>query len=287
VTRDRATAAALLQAAADIEHVRLVRRLTMPSLSKPQLGLPLTVEACVFDLDGVLAASADVHFAAWAETFDEFLSRRFEDASVHFSHCERLSRRVDYEAYLAGRTRLDGVRAFLASRGIKLPEGEEDDRPGTATVHGLANRKREALRGRLEHEGMNAYAGSYRYLEAAAGAGLLCAVVSASTNTAAIVERAGLIDLVDVVVDGYAMSAGGLRAKPEPDTLIAACAELAVEPRNAAAFETTPAGIAAARRAGFAVAVAVDRTGGAGALRTAGADVVVSDLAGLLLGRDQ
>lgn len=282
LTQEREAAAALLEAAARTEHVKLVRRLSAPDLSKEQLGLPTTTLACIFALDGVLAASAEIHFAAWAATFDEFLARRFERASIHLSHYERLSRRSDYLEHLHGKPRLEGVRTFLASRGITLPEGHPDDPPGAATVHGLANRKNEAFLRRLEHEGVSAFEGSHRYLEAAAAAGLSCVVVSASANAGRILERSGVADLIDLRIDGNAMRAEGLRAKPAPDTLLAACAQLGVDPERTAAFETTTAGIAAARAAGVALVVGVDRTGEVAALHAAGADLVVGDLTELL-----
>jgi HAD superfamily hydrolase (TIGR01509 family) len=282
LARERETVARLLEATARLEHVQLVRGLTDPSLSKAQLGLPASVAACVFDLDGVLTASDEVHFAAWAETLDGFLTGRFASASVHLAHCQRLSRRADYDEHLHGKPRLDGVRAFLASRGLSLPEGMPGDPPGAATVHGLANRKNEVLRRRLARGGVGAYAGSHRYLQAAAAAGLLGAVVSASANTEAILQRAGLADLIDVRVDGDTMRRSRLRPKPAADTLAAACAGLSVAPRETAAFETTPAGVVAARSAGFAVVVGVDRTGASDTLRAAGAAPVVADLSELL-----
>lgn len=280
LTHEREEVAALLEADARMARVRLVRPLALPTLSKRELGLPPTVDACVFDLDGVLTPSTDIHFAAWAETLDAFLARRFERAGVHFSHYARLSRRADYEEHIHGKPRLDGVRAFLASRGITLPEGGPDDPPGAETVHGLANRKNEALLRRLDREGVGAFAGSHRYLQAAADAGLVCVVVSASANTASILEHARLADLVDARVDGNTMRALALAAKPAPDTILVACDQLHVLPENAAAFETTPAGVRAARAAGVGVVVGVERS--EGATEALDADVVVSDLGELL-----
>jgi HAD superfamily hydrolase (TIGR01509 family) len=282
LVHERETVAALLDADARMEHVRLVRALTLPTASKDELGLPTSVDACLFDLDGVLTASADVHSAAWAEAFDELLNRRLERASVHFSHYARFSRRSDYDELIQGKPRLDGVRAFLASRGITLPEGDAADPPGTETVHGLANRKNQALLRLLAHEGVRAFAGSHRYLQAATDAGLACIVVSASANTGAILARAGLADLVDLRIDGNTMRAEGLRAKPAPDTLLAACDQLHLQPEHAAAFETTAEGVAAARSAGVALVIGVDRAGDDDKLRTAEPDALVGDLADLL-----
>jgi len=282
LTQDRSAVAQLLDRVARDEHVRLLHRLTAPRATKRMLGLPAAVQACVFDLDGVLTSSADGHAAAWADTFDELLSRRLERAGVHFSHYARFSRRADYDEHIDGKPRLDGVRAFLASRGIILPEGEPGDPPRAETVYGLANRKNEALLRRLDRQGVAAFEGSRRYLEAAREAGLPCAVVSASANTSRILERAGLTSLIGERIDGNAIDAERLRAKPAPDTLLAVCRRLAVQPQQAAVFETTRAGVAAARTAGFDLVVGVDRSGGADKLLAQGADVVVTDLAELI-----
>lgn len=271
----------LLEADARMEHVRLVRHLALPTATKDDLGQPDEVNACLFELDGVLTTSADLHFAAWAEAFDDLLARRLDATSAHFSHYARFSRRDDYDEHVAGKPRIEGARALLSSRGITLPEGQPDDPPEAETVNGLANRKNAALRRRLDHEGIAAFTGSRRYLEAAAAAGLATAVVSASAHTRSMLERAGLTDLVDVTIDGAAMSASGLEPKPSPDTLIAACELLGTRPERAAAFETTTAGLRAARTAGARLVVHVTRDGGDPA--PAGlADVSVRDLANLL-----
>jgi beta-phosphoglucomutase-like phosphatase (HAD superfamily) len=284
LNQERETVARLLDADARVEHVKLVRSLRLPSATRDQLGLRADTLACLFDLDGVLAPSADLHFAAWADAFDEFLARRMEGASVHFSHYARLSRRSDYAEYLHGKPRLQGARDLLASRGITLPEGSPDDPPGAESVWGLANAKNRALQHRLEAEGVNAFAGSARYLQAVADAGVTAVAVSASENTKAILERAGLADLVSLVVDGNVMRTYGLRPKPAADTLVGACERLGILPRHAAAFETTAAGVTAARSAGVGLVVGVVRSDDpAGTL--AGTDVVVGDLADLLHAR--
>ncbi|HKU58567.1 MAG TPA: HAD family hydrolase [Gaiellaceae bacterium] len=282
LARERNSVETLLEAAAHEDHVRFLRNVNVPLTTNAAVGLPSGIDGCIFDLDGVLTTSDDVHFAAWTDTLDAFLARRFERASVHFSHYARLSRRADYDEYLAGRPRIDGVRAFLASRGITLPDGRADDPPGSETVYGLANAKSVALSQRLDQEGVTAFTGAARYLDTATHAGLPCVVASASTNTATILARSGLADLVDVAVDGTAMRELGLPAKPAPDMVRAACGWLGIEPSRAAAFETTPAGITAARTAGCGVVIAVDRTGDAAALLAAGADEVVTDLGALL-----
>jgi beta-phosphoglucomutase-like phosphatase (HAD superfamily) len=250
--------------------------------SRRVLGLPSSVDACVFNLDGVLIPSAALHAAAWQATFDEFIWARTERTGGRFPP---FSPGRDYAAHLHARPRLEGVRAFLASRGIRLPEGSPDDPPGAETVHGLANRKNEVLRRRLDADGVRAYAGSLHYLQTAAEGGIRRAVVSASANTPAILERSGLSTLIEERVDGTTMVQRNLRPKPAPDTLLAACELLGVEPERCAAFETSPAGVAAARAAGLAFVIGVDQFGQAAALRSAGADQVVPGLAELLAQR--
>ena len=275
----------LLRALAHDEGIslQLAQPFAPPGEARRLLDLPATVTACVFNLDGVLVGSAAMHAAAWARTFGELLSRWPSRAGVpepaHFDL------RVDYPAYVHGRPRVEGVRTFLASRGIRLPEGSPADPPGAGTVHGLANRKSEVLAQLLEEHGIEAYDGAQRYLELAHDAGIRCGVVSASAHTEAILERTGLAKLVDERVDAAMIVAEHLRGRPAPDRLLAACRLLAVEPGRAALFETDTTGIAAGRAAGFRVVVGVDRSENAahaGALRAEGADRVVSGLAELL-----
>jgi beta-phosphoglucomutase-like phosphatase (HAD superfamily) len=282
LSRERADTARLLDTVAAEEHVPLVHRLSAPRATRWMLGVPSDVRLLVFALDGVLAASIDLHAAAWEETFDEFLARRSTHAAERFAPVRPFNRRTDYPEHLHGRPRLEGVRSLLASRGITLPEGAPADPPGTETVYGLANRKNVALQRRLERQGVAAFEGSRRYLEAAREAGLRCAVVSASANTEEILERSGLAELVDLRIDAEAMREQGLRPRPAPDTFLAACRSLGVPPEEAAAFVTSPAGIAAVQAAGLALAVGVNREGRPEALRTAGADRVVFDLEELL-----
>jgi HAD superfamily hydrolase (TIGR01509 family) len=250
--------------------------------AKRLLGLPAHVEACVFNLDGVLIGSATLHAAAWRETFDEFIWARVDRTRGRFAPYDP---HFEYARYLHGKPRLEGVRAFLASRGISLPEGTADDPPGTETVHGLANRKNDLLRRRIEERGVTAYEGSVSYLETVREAGVRTAVVSASANTATILERSGLAPLVESTVDGNDMLEAHLRSKPAPDTLVAACRRLGVLPEHAAAFETTAAGVEAARAAQFPVVVGIDQFGLAAALRSRGAAPVVPGLAELVAER--
>ncbi|MGZ4258299.1 MAG: HAD family hydrolase [Gaiellaceae bacterium] len=281
---ERARVTHLFEAVAREEHVKArFLRLLVPSWNARRLlGLPPDVVACVFNLDGVLIGSAAVHAAAWAETFDEFISARIERAHGQFTPAP-FDPRADYDRHIHARPRLEGVREFLASRGIRLPEGDPHDPPGTETVYGLANRKNAALLRRLGEHALTALDGARHYLEIARDAGVRRASVSASANTPAILEQADLADLIEESVDGNTMVAERLRAKPAPDTLLAACRQLGVAPRHAAVFETTPAGVAAARTAGFELVMGVEgTTDRARALRAAGADVVIASLNELL-----
>jgi beta-phosphoglucomutase family hydrolase len=246
------------------------------------LGLPHDVTACLFDLDGVLTDTASVHNTAWTEMFDAFLRERAKRTGEPFVAFDPVA---DYTAYVDGKPRADGVRDFLASRGIALPEGHPDDDPGTETVYGLGNRKNEALLRRIRGEGVAVFEGSRRYLEAARDAGLRRVVVSSSANTREVLAATGLDRLVEGRIDGLTIVAEGLRGKPAPDTFLAGARCVGVEPPRAAVFEDALAGVAAGRAGGFGFVVGVDRTGHADALRVHGADVVVRDLAELLNGR--
>jgi HAD superfamily hydrolase (TIGR01509 family) len=283
LTGERAATARLLDEVAEAErlHAGFSQLLVSRSSLRQLLALPSAVRACVFNLDGVLVGSAELHAAAWAETFDDLILARLEREHGRFSP-PPFDPHSDYEEHIHGKPRLDGVRAFLASRGISLPEGAPEDVPGAETVNGLANRKRAALLRRLDAGGVSAFAGSRRYLETARDAGIRRVVVSASANTAAILERSGLASLVDERVDGEAITAAGLRPRPAPDILLAACRAVDVLAGEAAAFETSAEGIEAARAAGFRLVVAVASDGHDAALRSREPDLVVAGLAELL-----
>lgn len=241
------------------------------------LGLPDPVTACLFDLDGVLTRTAVVHNAAWEQTFNDFLRQR-----GHGDDFRPYDPAADYNRYVDGRPRADGVRTFLASRGIVLPEGKPDDPPSVDTVAGIGNRKNEVLLARLATDGVEVYPGSVDYLREAAWLGLRRAVVSASANCEQVVVAAGLADLLEVRVDGVVARQRGLRGKPYPDTFLAAAEELGVRPDQAAVFEDALAGVTAGRAGGFGLVVGVDRVGQADELREHGADIVVTDLSELL-----
>jgi beta-phosphoglucomutase family hydrolase len=240
-----------------------------------ELQVPSGIDALLFDLDGVLTQTAKVHAAAWTEVFDDFLRERGDP---------RPFRPSDYTAYVDGRLRQDGVREFLASRGITLPEGSPDDPPTAETDHGVGNRKDVRFRQLLDRNGVERYEGSVRFLDAARAAGLATGVVSASRNCRAVLEAAGLEGRFDTRIDGAVAAAQGLSGKPAPDTFLAAAQALGVAPEHAAVIEDAVAGVEAGRQGGFGWVVGVDRVGPdhAEQLRAKGADQVVHDLDELL-----
>lgn len=236
-----------------------------------KLGLPEGIRACLFDLDGVLTQTLPIHKSAWKQTFDPLLARAGQPP---FSE-------ADYLAHVDGKRRADGVRDFLASRGLNVPEGEPDDPPESDTVAGIGNRKNQLVLATMEKEGVEVYAGSISYLHAARDAGLGIGVVTASANGERVLETVGLTSLVDVRIDGVVARRDGLPGKPAPDTFLAGAEALGVEPAQAAVFEDAVSGVAAGRAGGFGLVVGVDRGGNAEALKQHGADVVVTDLAEL------
>lgn len=278
--------AALLRAFAHDEGIppELAEPFLPRLLARRLTRLPPDVAGCVFDLEDVLVGSTTLHLAAWERTFSELLSSRLE--TTYRRVTTPFDPRSDYPQYLQGRTRLDGVRAFLASRGIRLPEGAPADPPGTETVHGLANRKHELFGRYLAERGAFAFEGSRHYLELARDAGVKAAVVSASAHTEQLLELAGLADLVDAAVDADAIAAARLAGRPQPDRLLAACRALRVEPGRAAVFESSGPGVEAGRAAGFRLVVAIDpdtHPAHVRELQREGADLVTPGLAELLL----
>jgi beta-phosphoglucomutase family hydrolase len=243
------------------------------------LGLSDSVQACLFDLDGVLTETAKVHAAAWKEMFDAYLRARAAQTGEDFVPFDV---KEDYDSYVDGKPRYDGVRSFLASRGIELPEGKPDDPPSAETVHGLGNRKNEIVLRLIHEHGVDAYPGSRRYLEAVRDAGLRRAVVSSSTNTRDVLQAAGIEGFFEARIDGVVAEREHLRGKPAPDTYLAGAKDLGVSPDAAAVFEDALAGVEAGRAGGFACVVGVDRVGHADALREHGATIVVRDLEELL-----
>jgi beta-phosphoglucomutase family hydrolase len=243
------------------------------------LGLPDGIRGCLFDLDGVLTQTAKVHDAAWKQMFDEFLRQRATATGEPFVPFDPVG---DYDEYVDGKPREEGTSSFLASRGIKLPEGSEDDPPAAQTVYGLGNRKNEIVLKIMADDGVQTYEGSVRYVKAVQEAGLPRAVVSSSTNCEQVLAAAGLSDLFDARIDGIVAHQEHLHGKPAPDTFLAGAKKLGLAPKEAAVFEDALAGVAAGRAGAFGFVVGVDRVGQAEQLREHGADVVVKDLGELL-----
>lgn len=234
------------------------------------LGLPDSVRGCLFDLDGVLTKTAQVHDAAWKQMFDQFLRQRAEAMGQPFVPFDPVA---DYDDYVDGKPRDDGTRSFLASRGVELPDAE---------IIALGDRKNGIVQRLIEAHGVQTYEGSVRYVRQVKQAGLPRAVVSSSKNCAQVLAAAGIADLFDERIDGVVAEREHLAGKPAPDTFLAGARALSLDPKAACVFEDALAGVAAGRAGGFGFVVGVDRVGQAEELRDHGADVVVTDLAELL-----
>ncbi|MGZ8702396.1 MAG: HAD family hydrolase [Gaiellaceae bacterium] len=278
LVRERQQTAEMLARLAHVAGVRSVPWLSPVPVTAKMLGLPATVSACVFDLEGVLTDTALLHAWAWGEVFDEFLLRLSEKTGWHFIPFDRYA---DYRTYVDGRPRLEGVHAFLGSRGIRLPEGRLDDPAQADTACGLATRKGEALARRLRQRGVTVLGGARRYLEAVGHAGLKRAVVSASASTLPMLELAGLGALVEERVDAEVIRIEGLRSRPAPDLLLVACRRLGVRPQETVTFTHSAAGVAAGHAAGLAAIGVGDEAQGE-LLLGFGAERVVASVSDLL-----
>jgi beta-phosphoglucomutase family hydrolase len=250
------------------------------------LGLPDHVTACLFDLDGVLTDTASVHDKAWTETFDAFLQARAKSTGQTYVPFDP---EKDYDTYVDGLPRADGVRSFLHSRRIELPDGLPDDPPDAQTVNGLGNRKNVLLLEHIKKDGVKVFEGSRRYLQAAKDAGLRRIVVSSSANTAAVLEVTGLDKFIEGRIDGVTIETDHLKGKPAPDTFLAGAKCAGVEPSAAAVFEDALAGVEAGHAGKFGCVVGVNRLDATHGkqLKEHGADIVVTDLAELLDGKTQ
>ncbi|WP_343571623.1 beta-phosphoglucomutase family hydrolase [Mycobacterium sp.] len=243
------------------------------------LGLPEKVHACLFDLDGVLTDTASVHTKAWKVVFDAFLKQHAKDNGEQFVPFDADE---DYLKYVDGKKREDGVRSFLASRDIELPDGDPDDTADKDTVYGLGTRKNDAFQKTLHADGVKVFEGSRRYLEKVAAAGLATAVVSASANAREVLKIAGLEKYIQQRVDGVTLREEHIAGKPAPDSYLRAAELLKVKPSAAAVFEDALSGVAAGHAGKFGYVVGVDRVGQADELRSHGADLVVTDLGDLI-----
>jgi beta-phosphoglucomutase family hydrolase len=240
---------------------------------------PVRFDAVLFDLDGVLTATAKIHARCWKTTFDDFLRHRTAERKEPF---QPFDIQTDYKRYVDGKLRYEGVRSFLASRAIALAEGTPEDPPTVETVCGLGNRKDELVKAALAQGDVESYPGSVALVRRLREQGIRTAVVSSSNNCEQVLRAAGILDLFEVRVDGVVASELGLPGKPAPDTFLEAARMLGVSPVRAVVVEDAIAGIQAARAGGFGLVVGVDREGSGDALRTEGANVVVTDLAELL-----
>jgi len=248
-------------------------------VDRSSLRLPPHIAACLFDLDGVLTQTAKVHARAWKDVFDAFLTERAQSTGGAFRPFDEVR---DYDEYVDGKPREEGVRSFLASREITLPEGSEDDPPESKTIHGLGNRKDRRFLELIHMHGVQAFGGSVRYLHAARDARLRLAVVSSSRHCSEVLRAARLQGLFDAQVDGNVAHEKGLAGKPAPDTYLEAARMLSTTAPHSAVYEDALAGVEAGRAGGFGLVVGVDRAGQATALREHGADIVVKDLADLM-----
>jgi beta-phosphoglucomutase family hydrolase len=252
-------------------------------MSQFHTGNPITrdkFDAVLFDLDGVLTATAKVHAAAWKKIFDEYLRKRATENNQPFQPFDIQS---DYKLYVDGKSRYDGARDFLRSRGIHLPEGTPDSPPEDETVCGLGNRKDKIIQRVIESDGVEAYAGSVALVRHLRSQGIKTAVVTSSHHGGPVVEAAGIADLFDLRVDGNVIDRLKLAGKPAPDAYLKAAEDLGVEPKRAVVVEDALSGVQAGRNGGFGLVVGVARHDNADELKANGADMVVTDLGEMLL----
>ena len=236
-------------------------------------------DAVLFDMDGVLTATAKVHAASWKKMFDDFLKKRSAETGDPFKPFEI---KTDYKLYVDGKLRDEGVSSFLESRGIKLPFGDAGDPADRETVIGLGNRKNELVNKIIETEGVDIYEGSLALVRHLRSTGIKTAVVSASKNCETVLQVTGITDLFDAMVDGNVAARLGLPGKPAPDTFLQAAQMLDTDPARAVVVEDAISGVQAGRAGNFGLVIGVDRHGEPDSLRNNGADIVVDDLDKLL-----
>lgn len=233
----------------------------------------------LFDLDGVLTDTASLHAACWKQVFDELLKRRAKEQGESFRPFEI---ETDYRRYVDGKARLDGVRDFLASRNMKLPEGSQHSPADEESVYGIAQRKDALFERALRDEGPKVFEGSVRWLRRLRDEGFRTAVVSASHHCSQVLRATGLDTMVDAEVDGKLADRLALRGKPAPDAFLEAARQLGVQPQRCVVVEDAVAGVQAGRAGGFGLVIGVARQGQREELTVAGADLVVSDFEEML-----
>src|SRR5499425_840133 len=236
-------------------------------------------DGVLFDLDGVITNTAKLHAACWKQMFDEYLQKRAAERGEPFRPFDLAT---DYRLYVDGKPRFDGVRDFLASRGIQLPEGTPNDQPEAETVGGLGNRKNDLVNKIIEDKGVEPYEGSVKLLHQVRHQGFKIAVVTSSQNCTAVLKAAKLDHCFDVQVDGNVIHAQHLAGKPAPDTYLMAAKLLGVEPRRAVVIEDALSGVEAGSNGNFGLVIGVARKGNADELRRHGAHLVVNDLGKLV-----
>ena len=230
--------------------------------------------AVIFDMDGVITDTADLHFAAWKALFDALLHERARESGGSASPFTE----ADYRTYVDGKPRIDGLRSFLSARGIHVPDGTRDDPPEATTIHGLAKRKNALFQACLARHGVTPFKDTVALIERLKAAGIRVAAISSSRNAEHVLKASATWDLFEVVVDGNRAAAAGLEGKPAPDIFLHAAAALGVDPAAAAVVEDAVSGVEAARAGGFGLVIGLARHGGEQGLRDAGADRVVPDL---------
>jgi beta-phosphoglucomutase family hydrolase len=236
-------------------------------------------DAVLFDLDGVITNTANLHAACWKQMFDEYLQKRATQRGEAFRPFDLAT---DYRLYVDGKPRFDGVRDFLTSRGIQLPEGSPDDPPQLETVGGLGNRKNDLVNGLIEEIGVEPYEGSVQLIHQLRRNGFKIAVVTSSQNCDAVLRAAKLDDFFGVRVDGNVIQAQRLAGKPAPDTFLMAAKLLGVEPKRTVVIEDAISGVEAGSSGKFGLVIGVARQGNAEELKRHGAHLVVDDLGELV-----
>ena len=251
----------------------------MPHPKNSQVITRDKYHAILFDLDGVITNTASLHAACWKQMFDEYLKKRATQRGEAFRPFDIAT---DYRLHVDGKPRFDGVRDFLTSRGIKLPEGTPADPPEAETVGGLGNRKNELINDVIEERGVQAYEGSVKFIHQLHNQGYKIGVVSSSQNCGIVLKAAKLDHFFDAQVDGHMIEDQHLPGKPAPDTFLIGAELLGVGPKRTVVIEDAISGVQAGRNGNFGLVIGVARKGNAEELLHQGAHMVVNDLAELV-----